>query len=642
MLSADDLDFGAALAGRYSLERELGRGGMGIVYLAREVVLDRQVAIKRLPVAFADDARARERFLREARTAAQLFHPNIVPIYRVDEVGAHVFFVMGFVDGDTAGDIVRRRGPMHATHAIRVLRDAALALGYGHARGVVHRDVKPDNILIEKAGGRALVTDFGIAHQAGADSLTHDGQLLGSFHYMNPEQIGGASVDGRSDVYALGALAHFLLTGRPPFDAPTATAVLAKHLNEPAPPIASVADGIPTRLAAAVDRCLSKDPAARFATAEAFAEALEEADRRREIPPTLRTWVQGTGAWDPGMVIVSALTLVTIASVGNFALLIAPLAYAWLQRIRATRRVLAMGYDTRDMAAAITAELDRRNEDALDIELRPTRLVKGLRWVAIGSMLYTAVAWAAFSVVASMPDLDWGDPRVSLLVRLTAIGSMATAMLSVATGLLAELISPSKVFFRAGMTDLRWRLAFWRSRAGALFARAIRRGPKKGESVAGDRPTEVVVGVAAASLYAALPKELRKELASLPEVVAQLELPARELRSRRQRMEDLALAAAKPLRPASGATDVEQVRRDTVEELEAARGRVERQLASTIAALETIRLDLLRLHAGRGSTADLTAALNAAMGIADEVSITLESRAAVEEIVMPSSTRDRA
>ncbi|MEO5568024.1 MAG: serine/threonine-protein kinase, partial [Gemmatimonadaceae bacterium] len=236
MLSPDDLDFQAAVAGQYSLDRELGRGGMGIVYLAREALLDRPVAIKRLPSEFADDADARERFLREAKTAAQLFHPNIVPIHRVDSLGRFVFFAMGYVDGETVGQLVRRRGPLPVAEATRILRDAAYALGYGHARGVVHRDVKPDNLLIEKGSGRTLVTDFGIAQQDGASGLTRDGQLLGSFHYMSPEQISGQTVDGRSDVYALGALAHFMLTARPPFDAAAATAVLGMHLNQPPPP----------------------------------------------------------------------------------------------------------------------------------------------------------------------------------------------------------------------------------------------------------------------------------------------------------------------------------------------------------------------------------------------------------------------
>jgi serine/threonine-protein kinase len=169
-LDPEFLAFQQALAGEYSLERELGRGGMGIVYLAREVQLERLVAIKVLPAALAARPGYRERFLREARTAAQLSHPNIVPIHRVGEAGGFVFFVMSFVEGETLGQRVRTRGPVNVATAARLLREVAWALAYAHGRGVIHRDVKPDNILLEKESGRALVTDFGIAHVRAVDT----------------------------------------------------------------------------------------------------------------------------------------------------------------------------------------------------------------------------------------------------------------------------------------------------------------------------------------------------------------------------------------------------------------------------------------------------------------------------------------
>src|SRR5205809_5704470 len=157
------LDFQAALAGRYSLELELGRGGMGVVYLAREVRLDRSVAIKLLPPHHAGDERLRDRFLREARTAAKLSHPHIIPIFAVDEVNEFVFFAMAYVAGETLTGRVRRRGPLAPSEAGRVLREVAWALAYAHSQGLVHRDVKPDNIMLEEASGRALVAAFGIA-----------------------------------------------------------------------------------------------------------------------------------------------------------------------------------------------------------------------------------------------------------------------------------------------------------------------------------------------------------------------------------------------------------------------------------------------------------------------------------------------
>src|SRR4051812_3011477 len=190
---ADDLflRLQTALAGEYSIERELGRGGMGIVYLAREVRLAREVAIKVLPPALAADPVRRAQFLHEAQTAAGLSHPNIAPIHRVDEIQGFVYFVMAYIAGETLAQRVAARGPLAPHHASRVLREVAWALTYAHANRIVHRDVKADNIMIERATERAVVTDFGIANLAHTDARMSDGQVAGSPHYASPEQIAG-------------------------------------------------------------------------------------------------------------------------------------------------------------------------------------------------------------------------------------------------------------------------------------------------------------------------------------------------------------------------------------------------------------------------------------------------------------------
>lgn len=277
---------GAALATQYELVRELGRGGMGVVYLAREVSLDREVAIKVLPPDLARDPVLRQRFLREARTAAQLSHPNIVPIHRADEAAGHPFFAMGYVEGESLAERVRARGPLAAGDAVRILREVAWALAYAHARGVVHRDVKAENILLDRATGRAVVTDFGIARDARtATSLTETGMVMGSVHYMSPEQVAGEAVDGRSDLYSLGVVGFLVLAGRLPFDDAAATRVLVRHATEAAPELRSVAPDVPPRLAQVIQRCLAKDPGERYPTGEALAEALEQALDRGTTPP---------------------------------------------------------------------------------------------------------------------------------------------------------------------------------------------------------------------------------------------------------------------------------------------------------------------------------------------------------------------
>jgi eukaryotic-like serine/threonine-protein kinase len=279
-LPPDIAPLAALLAGQYDIERELGRGGMGIVYLAHDVKLDREVAIKVLPPLLAGSSDVRERFLREARTSARLSHPNIVAIHGAGEMDSRVYFVMGYVEGESLAERLRREGPLPPSLVVPIIHDVALALSYAHERGVVHRDIKPENILLDRRTGRAMVTDFGIARVAEAAPLTMTGQVLGSVHYMSPEQVSGDKLDGRSDLYSLGVVAFQALSGRRPFENESASAVIVAHVVQAAPALLSVAPELPSALAHVIDRCLAKSPDDRYATGDALASAVE-------------------GAWDP-------------------------------------------------------------------------------------------------------------------------------------------------------------------------------------------------------------------------------------------------------------------------------------------------------------------------------------------------------
>ncbi|MFL5604925.1 MAG: serine/threonine-protein kinase, partial [Gemmatimonadaceae bacterium] len=206
-----------AVGAQYLVDVEIGRGGMAVVYRATDLRLHRRVAIKVLPPELAFNGDVRERFLREAQTSAQLTHPNIVPIFTVDEREGMVYFVMALVDGETLGQRLARTPRLPVEQVKRILVDVADALAYAHAQGVVHRDVKPDNIMLDRTSGRALVTDFGIARAAAGDSrLTVTGVAIGTPAYMSPEQaLGERELDGRSDIYSLGVIGYQMLAGEP-------------------------------------------------------------------------------------------------------------------------------------------------------------------------------------------------------------------------------------------------------------------------------------------------------------------------------------------------------------------------------------------------------------------------------------------
>jgi tRNA A-37 threonylcarbamoyl transferase component Bud32 len=261
---------------RYEIEQPLGRGGMAQVFRATDRVLGRPVAVKVLDRKYKDDAKFVTRFRREAQSAAGINHPNVVSVYDTgSEDGLH-YIVMEYVDGDTLADLLQREGPLTAGRAVSIAEPVARALEAAHEKGMVHRDVKPGNIMVDSSG-TVKVVDFGIARAAADDTLTQTGTVLGTAAYLSPEQAQGETVDARSDVYSLGCVLYEMTTGRPPFTADSTLAVAYKHVREDPVPPSRLNPDVPPELDAVVMTALAKDPAARYPSGGAMREALSAA-----------------------------------------------------------------------------------------------------------------------------------------------------------------------------------------------------------------------------------------------------------------------------------------------------------------------------------------------------------------------------
>jgi tRNA A-37 threonylcarbamoyl transferase component Bud32 len=315
----------AALGQQYEIVRPLGRGGMGTVYLARERALERFVAIKVLRPELAEAEEGRERFRREARVAAQLSHPGIVPLHTFGEVGGVWYFVMGYVRGTTLADRLRVERRLPTADVQRLLAELADALDCAHRSGVVHRDVKPANILIDAESGRAVLADFGIAKVGGdGDRLTATGMVIGTPSFMSPEQAAGArDVDARSDLYSLGAVGYAMLSGHEPSATRTDLSAAVRRRSDPPADLRSVAPNVPADLSAVVMRCLAREPAQRWPSARALHDALALLDA--EQTATLPASVRELPAFGPYALLWAVLWLTLAASpfrsVGDRALL---------------------------------------------------------------------------------------------------------------------------------------------------------------------------------------------------------------------------------------------------------------------------------------------------------------------------------
>lgn len=581
-----------ATAGRYVIDRELGRGGMGIVYLARDVALDRPVAIKLLPAALAARPAMRTRFLQEARTAARLAHPNIVPIHAVEEHGSVVFFVMRWVRGESLGARVRRTGPLPVADATRILQETAWALGHAHAHGTLHRDVKPDNILLEDDSGRALVTDFGIAHTLLSPGDTPAGDILGTMEYMSPEQAAGEALDGRSDIYALGGTAFFALTGRLPFQSSTAAGYLHQHRHVAAATVASIRPGLPPSLAAVVDRCLAKSPADRFATAEELAEAMAPAVRAmpavpgavRRVHEEAREFVADSGGalsvaaiiGLQGLVIALHLPAGLDEGAGFFngialaglAVLLGARGSALMVRVREAAREGV----SREMIAAGAAQLGDTDRETQ----RPLSRSRNLAVRFAGGWAVLAWAW--------INDLQG-------LIRHPSVQMFAGVATLIFALLLGRAAAEQLFMVKQGFWS-----RFWNGGLGRLVFAKATFGLKPASVAEAGGPTAVVLADAAEQMLRALPPGERERLDGLPDVIRELRVEAERARER---------MAIVP----EGAE----------------RHRASERLAIAVAALDAVRLDLVRLGAGLAPTGGLTAQVKAAVQLGEDVDARLSA-----------------
>jgi serine/threonine-protein kinase len=622
------LEFQQSVIGRYSLEREIGRGGMGVVYLAREVRLDRSVAIKLLPPDLAVNPELRDRFMREARTAARLSHPYIVPIHAVEEIDGFVFIVMAYVDGGTLAQRIASRGAVPPAEVTRIMREVAWALAYAHAQGVVHRDIKPANILLERGTGRALVADFGIARLTDSSADTAVGVVLGTPEYMSPEQAAAEELDGRSDLYALGVVAYLAVTGTLPFSAPTAQEMLALHLTKQPAAVASVARGIPRPLAQAIDKCLRKEPSQRFGTGEALADALEPGlEKSRDVPIPIRSFLDrrrmgvlfapmGATLGIAGSIIAEmtrhGMRWSPVAvGVGFVAIAVGmPLAVLVLR----LRRLMRLGYGLDDIGMALRIGFDRSREEFLfEFGPEPTRRERLFRLLSrVGGVIGIAslVALAAFGHRAV--QIAWPVAFASFYIG----------------GILA-LFSTKWQRLRSGKGSIWSR--FWLGSIGQRLSQAamFRLGDR---AVPSNRPTELAIAMNAEAMFEAFPKVLRESLGDVPEVLRGIEGHARVARARIEELDAaIAEAQAGPARPGS-----EQRQQALVTDLTIAREAAELRLAELVSALENLRLDLLRLRAGGGSIDGITLDLASAREFGEQADRLLAGGREVERALSES------
>jgi serine/threonine-protein kinase len=589
-----------AVAGRYGLERELGRGGMGAVYLGRDLKLDRLVAIKVLPPELAVRPELRERFLRETRTAASFSHPNIVSVHGVEEIGALLFFVMTFVEGETLTQRVQRQGPLSVAEATRMLQEVAWALSYAHGRGVVHRDVKPDNILIERATGRAMVMDFGIARSVAASGLTQMGETVGTPHFMSPEQAAGDKLDGRSDLYSLGVVAYYAVTARLPFDAPSAQGIMVAHISQPAPAVVRARPDLPAPLAAVIDRCLLKDPAERFATGEALVEALEAIKlRRTEVAPSIRIFQQ-KAATTLFLLILAAIlggrltqSKYDADQLVNRVFLLGILWAMFAQLVRQARSLRIQGFSPDEIQAGLRGITEEGNEERARLRASPIDQKRRRRRYTVAAVALAAGLYERWYMMnylrTPVGDGIYNVSRPGILMAGASVVLIAIAIIQVLTDPMREsgIDWIVRLIFQGPIGRTFFRLVGWKIRTGPTGA-------------AGATPTRhgalTMLDTLQGDDKRRLGKAARTTLERLEGEIERLERREKELEG--------AMTEAKVNAPTltTGASDKQ---RALLDDLDLARRTAAERRVAILGAMESIRLSLVRVKS-RLATVDDT------------------------------------
>jgi serine/threonine-protein kinase len=550
--------------------------------------------------------------------------------------------VMSYVEGETLEERIRARGPLPATDAARILREVAWALAYAHAQGVVHRDVKPANILLEAGSGRALVSDFGIAHVSDAPSLTSGAEVMGTAEYMSPEQASGEAVDGRSDLYALGVVGYYMLSGRVPHAGPTVAATLAKQITQAAAPLSSVAPAVPAPLAHAIDRCLAKDPAARFEGGEQLADALGSAlERRSRIPMALHVFnerMQNASRPMAAMAMGSLFAMTMSIMVGSDSallpagfVLVTSIFSAFLAStpvamvVQMVRRLLRSGYGRDELLRALRIQIEERRETlASERAPAPSRWDRLILRAGVTALLANAAGLVYMIVGPYFPAFETVVVPMMNVAGVTYMG--------------AGLYLGSKHIVGSQVPG-ELSLKFWKSGIGRwLFKLAglgLDRQPAVGASY---RPTELAIGLAADRLFEDLPAGVRESFSELPVHLRALELHAENARARIAELDAIVHDVEQGgtldrQRAVALAAGIGEKRDDLAEDVRVARAAAEQRLAEVVGALETIRLQLLRMHAGIGSTEGITADLTAALQLSKDLEYLVEGHREIDQLL---------